>query len=75
MAEVKWIKLTTSMFEDEKIDFILSLPEGDSILLIWIRLLTMAGKCNSNGFIFLMITSMCIPLILKGKDWRLNKNE
>lgn len=53
MVEVKWIKLTTTMFEDEKIDFILSLPEGDSILLIWIRLLTMAGKCNSNGFVFL----------------------
>lgn len=53
MAEVKWIKLTTTMFEDEKIDFIMSLPEGDSLLIIWIRILTMAGKCNSNGFIFL----------------------
>lgn len=53
MAEVKWIKLTTSMFEDEKIDFIESLPEADAILVIWIKLLTQAGKCNSSGFIFL----------------------
>lgn len=53
MAEVKWIKLTTTMFEDEKIDFIESLPEADAILVIWIKLLTQAGKCNSNGFIFL----------------------
>ena len=53
MSEVKWIKLTTTMFEDEKIDFIQSLPEGDSLLIIWVRLLTMAGKCNLNGFIFL----------------------
>lgn len=53
MAEIKWIKLTTTMFEDEKIDFIESLPESDSILVIWIKLLTLAGKCNMKGYIFL----------------------
>ena len=41
------------MFEDEKIDFIESLPESDAILVIWIKLLTLAGKCNAGGFIFL----------------------
>jgi predicted phage replisome organizer len=41
------------MFEDEKIDFIESLPEADTILVIWIKLLTLAGKLNSNGYIFL----------------------
>ena len=49
MSEVKWIKITTDMFEDEKIDFIESLPEADSILIIWIRLLAMAGKTNDRG--------------------------
>ncbi len=53
MADVKWIKLSTDMFDDEKIDFIQSLPEGDSLLVIWVRLLTMAGKCNANGYIYL----------------------
>lgn len=53
MAEVKWIKITTNMFEDEKIDFIESLPESDAILVIWIKLLAQAGKNNVNGFIFL----------------------
>ena len=53
MAEVKWIKITTNMFEDEKIDFIESLPESDAILVIWIKLLAQAGKNNMNGFIFL----------------------
>lgn len=53
MAEVKWIKITTSMFDDEKIDFIESLPEADAILVIWIKLLAQAGKCNSGGFIFI----------------------
>lgn len=41
------------MFEDEKIDFICSLPEADSIIIIWLRLLTMAGKSNANGYIML----------------------
>lgn len=53
MADVKWIKITTDMFEDEKIDFIQSLPESDAMMVIWVRLLTMAGKCNQNGFIML----------------------
>lgn len=53
MAEVHWIKITTGMFEDEKIDFIESLPECDAILIIWIKLLTQAGKNNMDGFIFL----------------------
>jgi predicted phage replisome organizer len=56
MAEVKWIKITTDMFEDEKIDFIESLPEADTLIVIWIKLLTMAGKCNSGGYIFLTDT-------------------
>jgi len=56
MADVKWIKITTTMFDDEKIDFIESLPESDAILIIWIKLLTLAGKCNASGYIFLTET-------------------
>lgn len=41
------------MFDDEKIDYIESLPEADAILIVWIKLLTQAGKTNSNGFVFL----------------------
>ncbi len=53
MPEVKWIKLSTSMFEDEKIRLIESLPEADSILVIWVKLLAQAGKTNASGYIFL----------------------
>ena len=53
MAEVKWIKLTTDMFDNRKIKHLRKLPEGNSIVLIWVMLLTMAGRCNSNGMIFL----------------------
>lgn len=53
MAEVKWIKLMTDMFDNSKIKYIRTLPEGNNIVLIWVMLLAKAGKCNSNGFIFL----------------------
>jgi uncharacterized phage protein (TIGR02220 family)/predicted phage replisome organizer len=53
MADVKWIKLTTDMFDNRKIKHLRKLPEGNNIVLIWVMLLTMAGRCNSNGMIFL----------------------
>lgn len=53
MAEVKWIKITTNMFDDEKIKLIDAMPERDTIFYVWIRLLTQAGKTNAGGYIFL----------------------
>ena len=53
MAEVKWVKLTTDMFDNRKIKHLRRLPEGNNIVLIWVILLTMAGRCNSGGMIFL----------------------
>lgn len=53
MADVKWIKITTDMFDNRKIKHLRRLPDGDSIVLIWVMLLTMAGRCNSGGMIFL----------------------
>jgi predicted phage replisome organizer len=41
------------MFDDDKIAFIETLPDADTILIIWIKLLTLAGKCNAGGFIML----------------------
>lgn len=53
MAEVKWIKLTTDMFDNRKVKHLRRLPDGNSIVLIWVMLLTMAGRCNAGGMIFL----------------------
>ena len=53
MADIKWIKITTDMFDNRKIKHLRKLPEGNSIVLIWVMLLTMAGRCNSGGMIFL----------------------
>lgn len=51
--EIKWIKLTTDMFDNRKIKYLRKLPDGNNIVLIWVMLLTMAGRCNSGGMIFL----------------------
>ena len=53
MAEISWIKLKTTMFDDEKIRLIQSVPESDAILVIWIRLLVLAGKTNDDGLIYI----------------------
>lgn len=51
MAEIRWIKLRIDMFDDEKIKIIQSMPEGDAILVIWIRIIALAGKCNAGGLV------------------------
>lgn len=53
MAEVKWIKITTDIFDDEKVLLIESLPESDSIIVIWFKLLCLAGKMNNSGVFML----------------------
>lgn len=53
MAEVKWIKITTDMFDNRKIKHLRRLPDGNNIVLIWVMLLTMAGRCNASGMVFL----------------------
>ena len=51
--DIKWIKITTDIFDDEKILLIESLPEADAIIVVWFKLLCLAGKQN-NGGVFLL---------------------
>ena len=53
MTSVKWIKITTDMFDDEKIKIIQVMPEGDALLVIWIKLIILAGKTNEGGYIYI----------------------
>lgn len=53
MAEVSWIKLKVGMFDDSKIKYIEALPERDTIITVWVKLLTLAGKYNEQGYIML----------------------
>lgn len=53
MPAVKWIKIMTDIFDDEKILMIETLPSSDSIIVIWFKLLCLAGKMNNDG-VFIM---------------------
>lgn len=51
--DVKWIKITTDIFDDEKILLIESMPNAYPIIVCWFKLLCLAGKQN-NGGVFMM---------------------
>lgn len=51
--DVKWIKIVTDIFDDEKILLIETMPDADSIIVIWFKLLCLAGKQNNSG-VFLL---------------------
>lgn len=53
MADVKWIKIATDIFDNRKIEQIEALPEGDSIIVIWFKLLCLAAKVNDCGQVYL----------------------
>lgn len=53
MSDVKWIKIVTDIFDDEKIRFIETMPEGDTLALLWFRLLCLAGKSNCGGLLMM----------------------
>jgi predicted phage replisome organizer len=50
--ELKWIKLSTDLFEHRKIKLIESMPGGDSFVLVWLKLLCLAGELNDGGRIY-----------------------
>ncbi len=52
MADIKWIKISCDFFNDEAIKIIEKMPEGDSIIIIWLKLLISAGKVNDKGYIY-----------------------
>lgn len=53
MNEVKWIKLATDIFNDEKMLVIESLPDADAIIVIWFKLLTLCGRVNTQGVLMI----------------------
>lgn len=50
---VKWIKICTDIFDDDKLLLIESMPNADATIVIWFKLLCMAGKSNNNGVFML----------------------
>ena len=52
MADVKWIKMATDIFDNRKIRQIECLPDGDAIIVIWMKLLCLAGNINDMGYVY-----------------------
>lgn len=48
-TNVSWIKISTEIFDNEKIKQIDVLPERDGVLVIWFKLLVLAGKSDNDG--------------------------
>ncbi len=50
--EIGWIKLSTDLFTNRKIRQILSMPDGDAVVMIWLQLLILAGCVNDRGLVY-----------------------
>lgn len=53
MADVKWIKMATSLPSNKKLIQLRTLPEGDTIALMWVFLMCLAGDVNEQGLIYI----------------------
>ena len=49
MSGLKWIKIDTNIFNDTKIQLIENMPDGDAIIVIWFKLLALAGREFPDG--------------------------
>jgi predicted phage replisome organizer len=50
--DVKWIKLATDVFDNRKVKQIEKMPDGDTILVIWFKLLCLCGNVNDGGMVY-----------------------
>ena len=69
---VEWIKIQTDMFQNRKIRYIEVLPQGDAMLVIWCKLLCLAGQVNDYGRVY--VTPLT-PYTTKALAIELNKDE
>lgn len=52
MSDVRWIKLATDVFDNRKIRQIERMPDGDALIIIWFKMLILAGNVNDNGMVY-----------------------
>ena len=52
MADVKWIKLAVNIFDNRKIRQIETLPDGNAVIVLWLKLLCLAGSINDSGAVY-----------------------
>ena len=56
MADVKWVKLSTDIFNNRKIRQIERMPDGYAYITAWVKLICLAGTVNDRGSIYLTRT-------------------
>ena len=72
MRERKYVKLRTDMYEDTKFKIIDIKPERDLIHYVWSRVVTLAGKVNLEGDLYL---SKNIPYSIETLAIEFNRGE
>ena len=53
MPDVDFFYVKTDIFDDEKIRILESMPDADTLIVLWLKLLAQAAKCNADGWIWL----------------------
>ncbi len=53
MADVGWVRLSTRLFENRKIKYLLNQPKGAELVLLWVHLLCAAGTVNDGGRVYI----------------------
>ncbi|MCX5827491.1 MAG: phage replisome organizer N-terminal domain-containing protein [Deltaproteobacteria bacterium] len=48
---MQWIKLMCNILDHRKIKIIRLGPDGNTLVLLWLMMLTEAGKCNRGGYL------------------------
>jgi len=73
-----WIKVMCNILDHRKIKMIRKGPEGNTLVLLWLLMLTEAGKCNRGGYLMVsdslpytaetlsMVTDIPLPTVQLG---------
>lgn len=73
-----WVKIMCNLLDHRKIKMIRKGPEGNTLVLLWLLMLTEAGKCNRGGYLMVsailpytaetlsMVTDIPLPTVQLG---------
>jgi predicted phage replisome organizer len=50
---MEWVKIMCNILDNRKIKMIRIGPEGNTLFLLWLLMLTEAGKCNRGGYLMI----------------------
>ena len=66
MKQLSWLKTKVGLFQDPRIMYLLSQPNGDTYFVLWFFLKDLAGSLNDNGLVYVSASEpMTTALIAK----------